>query len=308
MAQGAVFVGEHGVGGIAHQRVTERVLGLVDEARIADLAHDLASGQRREPTRDLFSLRLAAEQRGDAAEPSTVAEHAGCPQHSSRLVLHRLQPRLHHGQHRVRQGTPLDLRPRQLLQVEGVAVASSDELVQSLRSDLVAQRCTEQAFTRAPRERAHHQLLGAAVQQKPRKVVKKLRAGHDEQEERQLREIPERGVQQRDRSHVSPLEILEHQQHRAAGAFLHQQVLERRAELIAHQHGIAPGGIQLWGRPSRHAAELRQELAPSPDGVPQAKPAGKCVPQDAEGSSGPGRVPATDPDARLRALLRDGAQ
>ena len=81
-------------------------------------------------------------------------------------------------------------------------------------------------------------------------------------EERRVRQVAQRRADEAERGQVSPLEILEHDQHRPRGALGGDEVLEGAAHLVAHQHRVAPRRAELHaglvgeGDPRELAEEL----------------------------------------------------
>jgi hypothetical protein len=99
VAERPVAIGQHGVGRVAHQGVTEAVVGLAGEAARRARRDDLLVGERAQPVGDLARGGRPADERADAAGPEGLAEDAGGAQHPPRPVGERLEAGLQHGQH-----------------------------------------------------------------------------------------------------------------------------------------------------------------------------------------------------------------
>ena len=110
----------------------------------------LAPARASQPPSCVASVRVA-EQRGDAAAPEDLAEHARRAQHAPRLGSSALEARLHHRQHRLGQLGALALggRADQLLEVERVAGGALDDA-----RDLAASARRRRAPARTSRSRA----------------------------------------------------------------------------------------------------------------------------------------------------------
>ncbi len=132
-------------------------------------------------------------------------------------------------------------------------------------------------------------------------------------------QVPERGVDHRDRGQVAPVQVLEHEQHRLRRALGAQEVLPGEAQLIAHEHRVAPRRPELHvvlvrerradelaeerrdprGVERRVPLDPRPHLAPPPStgsapvDAPIALP--ERVREQAEGRAGAHRIPLAEP-------------
>ncbi|MEJ7732564.1 MAG: hypothetical protein WKG00_25585 [Polyangiaceae bacterium] len=264
MAKGAVGVGEHGRGDLAHQRVPEDVLALARKARHRARADDLSLDQRAQRLADLHPARLTAAELEHAGLPERLAEDAAGAHHPARLRRQALQARLHHGQHGVRQRVALALRHRadQLLQVEGVALRALHDARHRLRPGSLTEHLAHQLLARLAGQLQEAHLQQPALLPEAREELAHLGTRHGQHHEGSVLQSPQRALHELHRGQVAPVQVLEHQQQRRGLALRGHPVLPGAAHLVAHQPRVLPGGAQLHAPPVlvRHAGELAQEL------------------------------------------------
>ncbi len=122
-----------------------------------ELAHLELGEQRRRPR-----PRRAARR---PAPPERLAEDARGPQRPPRAHVERLEPRLHHRQHRLRQVLALARRRRAdlLLEVEGVAVRPLDQRRHERRARALAEHLAHEPLARPAREPGEAELVPDAA-------------------------------------------------------------------------------------------------------------------------------------------------
>src|SRR6185436_645109 len=94
VAELLVGLGQHRVRGLAHDGVAEHVLVVAREPRPRRARDQLACDELVEPRTGTVAARRAAEQRGDAAAPELLAEHARRAQHAAGIDLEPLEATL----------------------------------------------------------------------------------------------------------------------------------------------------------------------------------------------------------------------
>src|SRR5262249_10193384 len=104
VAERPVALGQHGIGGVAYERVPENVLGVgLGEATLRAGRDALGVDELVEPFAGAPDARLAPEKRRDPVPPKHLPEDAGGAQHAARFGIESLDARLGHGQHRLGQ-------------------------------------------------------------------------------------------------------------------------------------------------------------------------------------------------------------
>ena len=246
MAEDAVGVGEHRVRRLAHQGVAEGILVLAGELPLAAARDQLLAGEDRDPVGELGRARRTAEQRRDPARPEDLPEDARRPEHPARVGLLLLEARLRHGEDGVGQVVALagGDRADQLLEVERVAAGAVDEPRHRLLV-YVAERLHDELAGGAPGELAELQLGHGALRPESREEIVDLGARERQHHQRPVVEVAQRRVDELHGGEIAPVQVLEHEQHRLGGALGAEPVLPRAAHLVAHQHRIGAGGLEL---------------------------------------------------------------
>ena len=160
----------------------------------------------------------------------------------------------------------------------------------ALPSDFSTARCDggvghlgPQHLPHQPRPRLAAQPVQGHLLQTPRPQAREERLhlgpGQRQHHEGVLAQLPQRLVHQRHGERITPVQVLQHQQHRVVGTLGLQEGHQRPAHLRAHQPGIAPGRVQPGTALLREGdgAQLAQEL----HGLPG--PGLRQVPGDAPG-------------------------
>ena len=313
VAERAVGVGEHPVGGLADQRVAEAEAGVAGGGDHLLLGEGAEPGVGPEP----------AEERGDALLPEGLAEDAGGAEDAALLDVERLQAGLHDGQHRLGEGRALPLGdgPDQLLEEEGVAVGPLHQAGHRLGGGGAPQRRAHQALAGAAGEAAQVDLLDAAPGPEIGEDLVYLRAAEPEHQEGPRLQVAEGGVDELDGGQVPPVEILEHQHEGATRRLGAEEVLPRAAHLVAEEDGIAARGAELHVVGEGRAQELAEECghprrlgrarlaqghalaeeAPAHvdrEALAEAQRPAERLPEQAERGSGAHGIAAPDPDLR----------
>jgi hypothetical protein len=264
VAELSIGGGQHGVGRLAHERVTEGVL-VVGGGRARAAHDDLALDQRGELIAEVpLGIEIVAEQRAHAGLGEALAEDAPRAEQPPRLGAQRLEARLHHGHHRLwrRVALPFGDGAQQLFQVEGVSRGLRAQPLHERGHRGLAEHLPHQALGGLARELAQAKLGAAAIDPEIREEGVHLGAREREHEERVIGEVAQRRVDEADARQIAPVEIFEHEDHRLRARLLGEEILEGAAHLIAHQHGIDARGAELHALfvGEGHGGELAQEL------------------------------------------------
>ena len=253
VAHAAVGVGEHGVGGLAHHRVAEGVLGLAGEDGGGAAGRHL---HRHEPLERLGQRRgRLAEEGGHAASPEGLPEDAGRPQDALGLGPERVEARLHHAEHRVGHGLAraCELGAHQLLDVERVALGPGHDALHGRWLGTLAEGGAHQALARPGGERAEADLLCAAVGEEPGEASRNLRPRQRHHQEGALVEGAQGSVDEAHARAVAPVKVLEDQDHRLRRALGVEPLDPRGPHQVEGEHGVARG---RGGALARDAGEL----------------------------------------------------
>jgi hypothetical protein len=153
-------------------------------------------------------------------------------------------------------------RAHQLLQVECVALRLVHDARHGLGGDRLAERLPHQALACLAAESAERDLFQGARTPEPGEEVLHLGPPEREHHQRLVRELAQRGVDQVHSGRVAPVQILQEEQHGAAGALQTQPVDDGSADLLAHEPWVAPGHAQPGAGLSRHghAAHLGEKI------------------------------------------------
>jgi hypothetical protein len=263
MAELAIALRERRVGGVAHQRVSEGEGFGAREARLAAREQELVFDELRQRFGELALVPGSTEQLQQPRTPEGLAEDAGGAQHATRLLGQRVQARLHHRQHGVRQvGAPARHGADQLLEIKRVALRSQRHLTHHLGRDRLAEHAAHQALARLVREGGQSELLDAGSRPELGKGLGDARARQREHHERTIRELRERAAHELDARPVAPLQIVQHEQHRPLLALCGDEVAPCALDLTAHQRRVAARALQLLARllAEAHAAHLTEEF------------------------------------------------
>jgi hypothetical protein len=237
VAEGGVVLGEHRVGGVAHERVTEGELLLAGEAR-RGAAHDQLLGL------ELRELALCArrDEVVDGVAPEHLAEDARGPQHAPALGVERLEAALYDRDRGVLRADAcaLGVGAHELFHEKRLARCAGDDrangLLVGIREDFSDQALA--GFARQRGERDAHGALGERLRQRARR----LGPAHREHAERRVREGPERFVHQPHREHVGPLRVVDDEEDGLRRALGREPFEPRGAGLVGHEPRVGAGG------------------------------------------------------------------
>ena len=260
VAERAVGVGEHRVRGLAHERVAEHELVLAGKARRAARAR---SARAATSSSSHASCSSSSRRRASARTPprqNALAEHARRAQHAARLGVEPLEPRLHHREHRLGQrvAPALGHRADQLLEVERVAGGALDDARDRARPRAVAEHLAHEPLAALLR-RARRAGSPARPRSAHRRGKTLVDLGPREREHEQ-RPIAQRRAAPRRRASRSGRRPSADPRARSAAAARRtrrRRVLERAADLVAHQHAVGARGAQLDPSSSANGAADR---------------------------------------------------
>jgi hypothetical protein len=121
---------------------------------------------------------------------------------------------------------------------------------------------TSSDLARARCELAERQRLDAALGPEAREELFDLRTRRGEHHEWHGIELAERSVDEPHGGEITPVEILEDEEHRLGVALGHEEVFEGATHLVTHQHRLVARGAELHAGlvGKRHAAELAQKI------------------------------------------------
>ena len=262
VTQAAILVGEHGVRGLANQRVREGESGT---AIRGDRRHrgidQLTVGQSLQGL--THRRTLAAEQQGHPIAREGLAEHGGRAQRPPALGPLGLEARLNDAQdgfgHFTR--TAGTRGADQLLEEEGIAVPTPHDLRHHVLGGGPGQGSAHQAFTGAPGEWRQLDHVDLPFSPQVGEHGLQIRPRQRQHHEGLVAQTANRAVEQIDRARVAPLHVVEHHQHgldRALGA---HPFLEGAPGGVGHQHGVLACGAQGLVRAlgEVHAGDLADE-------------------------------------------------
>ena len=243
VAERAVLGGEHLVGGVAHERVTELVLVTRRETRDVAALHDLAARELGEPVVDLARLVVAAGEREETAAPEHLAEDARRAEHATRLGssasrrASTIASTVPGSDHASISGSPpvsppegggerragacrceagaLGERADQLLEIEDVAGGAIEQARALGGVDVVAEHLAHEPLAGAAYERPEADLLEAPLLPQIRERLVDLAARDREHHERPLARRAQRGVDEVHAREVAPVQVLEDEDERA---------------------------------------------------------------------------------------------
>ena len=266
MAHRAILVGQHGIRSFPEKGVAEGQLLFRSEAALCRLGEDFALDERHEPTLHHAGgpRGRAPEESRDARSPEQSPEHARCPQDSAGLGVEAVETGLCHGEHALgeRSASPFRDRADQLLDVERVSARPLHDGADVFGGGARAEHVANEALAGARRELSERQGLHPPLRPQLREQLVDLGARHREHHEGKIGQPPERRVDEPNRREVSPVQILEHEEHGLRPALGGQEVLPGAPHLIAHQHRILARRTQLHTPfvGEGHAEELAQEI------------------------------------------------
>jgi hypothetical protein len=257
----AVGFRERRVRRLAHALLAERVLGRrearlgagLDPLALHELAEPLV--ERRARRRPEHVLEAVAEERG--------AEHARAAEHAPRVRLERLDARLQHREHRLRQrvAAPLGDGAEHLLEVEGVAARVRRGPLDHGVGREVAEHGARELLGRSLRERRELHGGDGLPREEPGERRAHLGPREREHEQRPVGEVHEQRLDEAHGGEVAPLQVLEHEDDGVVARLAGEQVLAGAADLVAHQHRVLARGAELdRALGGREAQELADEL------------------------------------------------
>src|SRR5205085_10449711 len=129
VTESAIFGRQHGMGGLADERMSEDVFVLAGESRVIVRYDELAPHELVPPRVHRASRCALAENCFDAAPPERFAENARHAQKPSRIGLHRTEPRLYRRENGVGKSFAASFgdRSNQFLQKERIAARTFHE-------------------------------------------------------------------------------------------------------------------------------------------------------------------------------------
>jgi hypothetical protein len=294
-----VLFGQHGVGGLAHQRVAEHVLDLARKSALPARRHELAPGQVREQHLHSGRVLRSAHERRDRALPEDLPEQARGAQNAPRLRRQVLEPGLHDRDDGLRQRVAAALchGADQLLEVERVALRLAHDALDRLHRDRVAQHLAHDALAALAQELAEGHPVQADLVPEPREQLAHLGPREREQQDRRVGQAAQGRVHELQGRQIGPVHVVEQEHERPGAGLRRAQVDPGAPHLVAHELGVVAGGPELHAGlvGKRGADELAQELGDA--GLIR----GGHVPRDASQE-----LVAADGD-RLAVLDRSGA-
>ena len=245
MTELPIMLGQHRVRRVAHERVPERVLRFAGDARRRARDDRLAAHEDVEPRREVE--RALADQRPHASGVERLSEDARGAKDASRVGIEAVETRLDEREDALRQRDALLVRrgPKELFEEERVAHGSPRDRGDDVFVGARAERVTRDRLAGFLRQVTQRKRLDAALRPELREHVQGLGPREREDEQRAVRERPQRVVDERHGRSVTPMEILEREHDRTRGELRGEPRLPDRAQSVVHDLRIAPRGGDL---------------------------------------------------------------
>lgn len=214
----AIFLGKQAVCCIAHQRVAKPVHLPIGRLRGSQALEELTLDQHGKGLLGPAAARAGAEQRQRPGRGEGLPEDRACAEQVAGLRIELREPGDQHGHHRLGQGVfpPLGHCPDQLLEEERVTARLRHDARHPLAAHgaLRAEHLLHEALARAAAQGAERQLLEEAGAPEGGELPLHLGPREHQDEERQLRQLGERLLQELHRQGIPPVQVFRDEEDR----------------------------------------------------------------------------------------------